>query len=166
MAVSVFDLFEIGTGPSSSHTVGPMRAARMFGALAAIAPLFRSENVWSYTAPIRCRLDLLPDTSCFEWDDPADMRGDDLDPDDAVSRERTAFHSGLEALLAELAADGYTITPEDDLESIFDRHHGTGTDTDIGLARTLVEADGGRLMLADPEHAEFHIVFAGSPLHE
>ncbi|KAA9165772.1 L-serine ammonia-lyase [Amycolatopsis acidicola] len=30
MAISVFDLFSIGIGPSSSHTVGPMRAARMF----------------------------------------------------------------------------------------------------------------------------------------
>jgi L-serine dehydratase len=30
MAVSVFDLFKIGMGPSSSHTVGPMRAARQF----------------------------------------------------------------------------------------------------------------------------------------
>ncbi len=31
MAISVFDLFTIGVGPSSSHTVGPMRAARRFG---------------------------------------------------------------------------------------------------------------------------------------
>jgi len=30
MTVSVFDLFKIGIGPSSSHTVGPMRAAMMF----------------------------------------------------------------------------------------------------------------------------------------
>jgi L-serine dehydratase len=30
MAISVFDLFNIGIGPSSSHTVGPMRAARRF----------------------------------------------------------------------------------------------------------------------------------------
>ncbi len=30
MTVSVFDLFKIGIGPSSSHTVGPMKAARMF----------------------------------------------------------------------------------------------------------------------------------------
>ncbi len=30
MAVSVFDLFKIGIGPSSSHTVGPMKAARSF----------------------------------------------------------------------------------------------------------------------------------------
>ncbi|HEY6480692.1 MAG TPA: L-serine ammonia-lyase [Streptosporangiaceae bacterium] len=28
--ISVFDLFKIGIGPSSSHTVGPMRAAGMF----------------------------------------------------------------------------------------------------------------------------------------
>jgi len=30
VAVSVFDLFKVGIGPSSSHTVGPMRAARLF----------------------------------------------------------------------------------------------------------------------------------------
>lgn len=30
MAISVFDLFKIGIGPSSSHTVGPMRAALQF----------------------------------------------------------------------------------------------------------------------------------------
>ncbi len=30
MAVSIFDLFKIGIGPSSSHTVGPMRAAGIF----------------------------------------------------------------------------------------------------------------------------------------
>lgn len=30
MAISVFDLFKIGVGPSSSHTVGPMRAGALF----------------------------------------------------------------------------------------------------------------------------------------
>ncbi|WP_341522683.1 L-serine ammonia-lyase [Pseudomonas sp. G.S.17] len=30
MAISVFDMFKIGIGPSSSHTVGPMRAAAIF----------------------------------------------------------------------------------------------------------------------------------------
>ncbi|WOE80573.1 L-serine ammonia-lyase [Pseudomonas protegens] len=30
MAISVFDLFKVGIGPSSSHTVGPMRAAATF----------------------------------------------------------------------------------------------------------------------------------------
>ncbi|WP_150460465.1 serine dehydratase beta chain, partial [Nesterenkonia ebinurensis] len=28
--ISLFDLFSVGVGPSSSHTVGPMRAARRF----------------------------------------------------------------------------------------------------------------------------------------
>jgi L-serine dehydratase len=30
MAISVFDMFKIGIGPSSSHTMGPMRAAHRF----------------------------------------------------------------------------------------------------------------------------------------
>ena len=28
--ISTFDLFSVGVGPSSSHTVGPMRAGRIF----------------------------------------------------------------------------------------------------------------------------------------
>lgn len=42
MAVSVFDLFKIGIGPSSSHTVGPMRAARLFATRLANEDLLRS----------------------------------------------------------------------------------------------------------------------------
>ena len=30
MAISTFDMFRVGIGPTSSHTVGPMRAAGMF----------------------------------------------------------------------------------------------------------------------------------------
>jgi len=46
MAVSVFDLFKIGIGPSSSHTVGPMRAARLFALrLAADALLPRTARL-------------------------------------------------------------------------------------------------------------------------
>ncbi|MCH8277948.1 MAG: L-serine ammonia-lyase, partial [Proteobacteria bacterium] len=29
-SISIFDIFKIGIGPSSSHTVGPMKAARAF----------------------------------------------------------------------------------------------------------------------------------------
>ena len=50
MAVSVFDLFKIGIGPSSSHTVGPMRAARQF-----VARLQHS-GVVAQTARVRCWL--------------------------------------------------------------------------------------------------------------
>jgi L-serine dehydratase len=46
MAISVLDLFKIGIGPSSSHTVGPMRAARAFALdLQAAGVLDRTESV-------------------------------------------------------------------------------------------------------------------------
>ncbi|MEV8550867.1 L-serine ammonia-lyase [Streptomyces glaucescens] len=50
MAISVFDLFSIGIGPSSSHTVGPMRAARMF------ARRLRNEGVLDSVASVRTEL--------------------------------------------------------------------------------------------------------------
>ncbi|MBU6532770.1 L-serine ammonia-lyase [Streptomyces sp. NPDC057245] len=50
MAISVFDLFSIGIGPSSSHTVGPMRAARMF------ARRLRSEELLGSVASVRAEL--------------------------------------------------------------------------------------------------------------
>ena len=50
MAVSVFDLFKIGMGPSSSHTVGPMRAAGQF-----VARLQSSASL-AQTATVRCWL--------------------------------------------------------------------------------------------------------------
>jgi L-serine dehydratase len=50
MAVSVFDLFKIGIGPSSSHTVGPMRAARMF------ALRLEHEHLLTRTARVKAEL--------------------------------------------------------------------------------------------------------------
>ncbi|MBQ0952866.1 L-serine ammonia-lyase [Streptomyces sp. RK76] len=50
MAISVFDLFSIGIGPSSSHTVGPMRAARMF------ARRLRNEELLDSVAAVRAEL--------------------------------------------------------------------------------------------------------------
>ncbi|MET8783426.1 MULTISPECIES: L-serine ammonia-lyase [unclassified Streptomyces] len=50
MAISVFDLFSIGIGPSSSHTVGPMRAARMF------ALRLRNEGLLDSAGSIRAEL--------------------------------------------------------------------------------------------------------------
>ena len=46
MAISTFDLFKVGIGPSSSHTVGPMHAARRFAeALAEEGVLDRCSRV-------------------------------------------------------------------------------------------------------------------------
>ena len=50
MAISVFDLFKVGIGPSSSHTVGPMRAAGMF------AQLLQKEGLLEQTAGVRAEL--------------------------------------------------------------------------------------------------------------
>jgi L-serine dehydratase len=50
MAVSVFDLFKIGIGPSSSHTVGPMRAARLF------VRHLQSQDLLARTARVRAQL--------------------------------------------------------------------------------------------------------------
>ncbi|AJE82163.1 L-serine ammonia-lyase [Streptomyces albus] len=50
MAISVFDLFSIGIGPSSSHTVGPMRAARMFAAR------LKNEGLLAHTTAVRAEL--------------------------------------------------------------------------------------------------------------
>ena len=50
MSLSVFDLFKIGIGPSSSHTVGPMRAALRF------AEGLRNEELLAATDHLRVEL--------------------------------------------------------------------------------------------------------------
>lgn len=50
MTVSVFDLFSVGVGPSSSHTVGPMRAAERF------VRELRTATVLPDVADVRVRL--------------------------------------------------------------------------------------------------------------
>ena len=50
MAISTFDLFKIGIGPSSSHTVGPMRAALTF------ANGLRDSDLLTHVHAIKCEL--------------------------------------------------------------------------------------------------------------
>ena len=50
MAISVFDLFKVGIGPSSSHTVGPMKAALQF------ATALRDRGLLARTAAIKAEL--------------------------------------------------------------------------------------------------------------
>ena len=49
-STSVFDIFKIGIGPSSSHTVGPMKAARQF------AEALRAAGVLERTAAVHATL--------------------------------------------------------------------------------------------------------------
>jgi L-serine dehydratase len=50
MTISAFDLFKVGIGPSSSHTVGPMRAAYSF------VSRLRDEGLLGRVAGVRCEL--------------------------------------------------------------------------------------------------------------
>src|SRR4029453_15087677 len=50
MTISAFDLFKVGIGPSSSHTVGPMRAACSF------VSRLRDEGLLGRVAGARCEL--------------------------------------------------------------------------------------------------------------
>jgi L-serine dehydratase len=95
VAISVFDLFKIGIGPSSSHTVGPMRAAALFsGALA-------ERRLLERTARLQVRLyGSLSATGVGHGSDRAVIMGlmgewpDQIDP------------SSIEPRIAELLASG------------------------------------------------------------
>src|SRR3954469_23261691 len=50
MTISAFDLFKVGIGPSSSHTVGPMRAAASF------ASRLRRTGLLARVVAVRCEL--------------------------------------------------------------------------------------------------------------
>lgn len=50
MAISLFDIFTIGIGPSSSHTVGPMRAALRF------LKKLKGQSKWNHVSKIKVEL--------------------------------------------------------------------------------------------------------------
>jgi L-serine dehydratase len=90
MALSVFDLFKIGIGPSSSHTVGPMKAAAMF------ARRLDESGQLAQTSRVEARLyGSLGATGKGHGTDTAVMLGlegampDSIDPDTIEQRLRT-----------------------------------------------------------------------------
>ncbi|WP_275096853.1 L-serine ammonia-lyase [Sedimenticola hydrogenitrophicus] len=50
MAISLFDMLKVGIGPSSSHTVGPMKAAQRFAAS------LQSDGLLPQVARVQCQL--------------------------------------------------------------------------------------------------------------
>ncbi len=87
MSLSVFDLFKIGIGPSSSHTVGPMKAAAMF------AKALAQDGMLAATARVEVRLyGSLGATGKGHGTDTAVMLGleglmpDSIDPDTIDAR--------------------------------------------------------------------------------
>jgi L-serine dehydratase len=95
MALSVFELFKIGIGPSSSHTVGPMKAAALFARQLATQGLLHS------TARVEVRLyGSLGATGKGHGTDTAVLLGleglmpDTIDPDTIAPRLRAIRQGG------------------------------------------------------------------------
>ncbi|MDH2016972.1 L-serine ammonia-lyase, partial [Pseudomonas juntendi] len=102
MALSVFDLFKIGIGPSSSHTVGPMRAAARF------AEGLRRDGLLPQTASVKAELyGSLGATGKGHGSDKAVLLGlegeqpDTLDTDSIPARLQAIRSSGKLKLLGE-----------------------------------------------------------------
>jgi L-serine dehydratase len=100
MAVSVFDLFKIGIGPSSSHTVGPMKAACRF------VQRLEEHGLLERTAAVRVSLyGSLAHTGRGHGTDKAVMLGlqgelpDRIDPDRIETMLATIHERGRIALL-------------------------------------------------------------------
>lgn len=102
MHLSVFDMFKPGIGPSSSHTVGPMRAARRF------AVALRDAPAWSRVASVQADLyGSLGHTGRGHHTDHAVILGlegedpEEVDTDAIPARVRAAVERRVIALLGE-----------------------------------------------------------------
>ncbi len=100
MRTSLFDLFKIGIGPSSSHTMGPMRAARAF------VQRLESAGQLEETAEVAAELyGSLALTGIGHGTDRAVLLGlagerpEETDPETAAARIAAARHSGRLPLL-------------------------------------------------------------------
>ncbi|WP_375741098.1 L-serine ammonia-lyase [Pseudomonas boanensis] len=108
MAISVFDLFKIGIGPSSSHTVGPMRAGALF------ASALRERGLLARVSRVEVRLyGSLSATGVGHGTDRATVMGlmgewpDRIDPKQIPLRIAALLESG------ELLLDGAQPVPFD-----------------------------------------------------
>jgi L-serine dehydratase len=95
LAISVFDMFTIGIGPSSSHTVGPMRAARSF------AQALEAAGTLGVTARVKAELfGSLGHTGRGHGSDRAVLLGLEGEAPETVDPE------AIDARVAKIRADG------------------------------------------------------------
>jgi len=113
MAISVFDLYTIGIGPSSSHSIGPMRAARRF------VERLRAEGLLDRCMEITVRLyGALALTGKGHGTDKAILLGlegatpEGIDPDEVEPRVAAIRTSGR------LTLDGGPTIPFDDAANL------------------------------------------------
>ena len=107
MAISLFDMLKIGIGPSSSHTVGPMKAARMF------VLALHDEGILTKVARLQCQLfGSLGATGKGHGTGPAVLLGleghspDQVDPEIVRPRAEAIEAEGSLRLLDACQADG------------------------------------------------------------
>ncbi len=143
MAISVFDLFTIGIGPSSSHSIGPMRAARRF------VERLRNEGLLEQTAAVEARLyGSLALTGKGHGTDKAILLGlegatpEGIDPDEVDPRVAAIRSNGNLTL-----ADGPTIAFHEAANLLFLRKE-TLSQHPNGMRFTARDAEGHTLLEA------------------
>ena len=141
-AISIFDIFKIGVGPSSSHTVGPMKAARQFA-----LGLAKTRH---QVARIQVTLHgSLAYTGKGHGTDSAVMLGlmgcqpDTLDPDDVEGMLRAVHES---TRITVLGLDEIEFAPNDDL--VFEYGQELPRHTN-GMRFAALDADGNILLSED-----------------
>ena len=141
-AISVFDIFKIGVGPSSSHTVGPMKAARQFA--------LELANTRHQVARIQVTLHgSLAYTGKGHGTDSAVILGlmgcqpDTLDPDDVEGMLR-AVHGSARITVPGVGAIEFS--PNDDL--VFEYGEELPRHTN-GMRFAALDADGNILLSED-----------------
>ena len=140
MAVSVFDLFKIGIGPSSSHTVGPMRAARLF------VLRLQHEAVLPRTARVLAQLyGSLGATGKGHGSDKAVLLGlMGQEPDTVEVDSIPALLDGVRRTRRLLLHGGHDITFQERDDLRFHRRETLPLHTN-GMRFTAFDADGGEL---------------------
>lgn len=140
MHISVFELFKVGIGPSSSHTVGPMKAARRFAlgleeqGLLSKATAVRAELFGSLAFTGKGHGSHLAVTLGLLGEQP-----DTLDPDQAPKRFEQVLKARRLALLGKTDA---AFDPEKDL--VFHRKEKLPLHSN-GMRFTALDASGGVL---------------------
>jgi L-serine dehydratase len=140
MTLSVFDIFKVGIGPSSSHTMGPMRAAREF-----VAALSR-DGLLERTGEIAVRLyGSLALTGAGHGTDRAILAGlegaepETVDPDGIEATVKRIRESGRIRLLG-----SHEIAFDEPMQLLFMYHERLPRHSN-GMRFSALAADGGLL---------------------
>ena len=145
MAVSVFDLFKIGIGPSSSHTVGPMRAAARF-----VGHWLDERGLLERTARIRAELfGSLAHTGRGHGTDKAVMLGFEGEWPDQVDPE--AIPAKLKRIRAEkrvLLLGRHPVAFDEKLDLVFNKRQKLPFHSN-GMRFTAFDGDGAVLATRD-----------------